>query len=472
MSAARRLPTLGRRLVLHMITALVLGWLIASFGIVWVAAHFMQRAYDRGLVEDALLVAERVLADPSSASGLSLKLTPAELSSVLFDTTESIYFLVRSAGGQFVAGHPGLAALPDADEPLPYFVERSFDGAPVRLATILKQGPRPFYVTVGQTTAGRDAMLLQLVAATLLPLGVVLVVLVFGIQRLVGADLAPLVRLERDLLQRDARDLAPVHVESKVRDFVRLGESFNSLLATIRRAVVAQREFAGNIAHELRTPLSGIRALAEFGLRDGGKPVMKEQLEEIIRTQDKASRLVDQLLALAFAEEVSGTLKREPVRLDIVVREALLRFIARTDAQGIDLGASGLDAPVEVLGNAALLEGVVNNLLDNACRHAFGSSPVGQPQLTVSVEAKEGSAGAASRVKLSVIDNGIGLPEARRADMMQRWRRTSREPLLREGAGLGLAIVSEYARLLGARLSLHAGPDGTGLSVSIELDRA
>jgi two-component system sensor histidine kinase TctE len=71
-----------------------------------------------------------------------------------------------------------------------------------------------------------------------------------------------------------------------------------------------------------------------------------------------------------------------------------------------------------------------------------------------------------------VIDNGIGLPEARRADMMQRWRRTSREPMLREGAGLGLAIVSEYARLLGARLSLHAGPDGTGLSVSIELDRA
>jgi two-component system sensor histidine kinase TctE len=355
---------------------------------------------------------------------------------------------------------------------LPYFVERSFEGAPVRLATILKQSPLPFYVTVGQTTIGRDAMLLQLVAATLLPLGVVLVVLVFGIQRLVGADLAPLVRLERDLLQRDARDLAPVHVESKVRDFVRLGESFNSLLATIRRAVVAQREFAGNIAHELRTPLSGIRALAEFGLRDGGKPVMKEQLEEIIRTQDKASRLVDQLLALAFAEEVSGTLKREPVRLDIVVREALLRFIARTDAQGIDLGASGLDAPVEVLGNAALLEGVVNNLLDNACRHAFGSSPGGQPQLTVSVEAKEGGAGTGARVTLSVIDNGIGLPETRRADMMQRWRRTSREPMLREGAGLGLAIVSEYARLLGARLSLHAGPDGTGLSVSIELDRA
>lgn len=472
MTAARKLPTLGRRLVLHMVTALVLGWLIASFGIVWVAAHFMQRAYDRGLVEDALLVAERVLADPSTASGLSLKLTAAELNSVLFDTTESIYFLVRSAGGQFVAGHPGLSPAPDADEPLPQFVEKSFDGAPVRLATILRQGPVPFYVTVGQTTVGRDAMLLQLIAATLLPLGVVLIILVFGIQRLVGADLAPLVRLERDLLQRDARDLAPVQVDSRVRDFVRLGDSFNSLLATIRRAVVAQREFAGNIAHELRTPLSGIRALAEFGLRDGGQPVMKEQLEEIIRTQDKASRLVDQLLALAFAEEVSGSLRREPVRLDQVVREAMLRFIARADAQGIDLGASGLDHPVEVLGSAALLEGIVNNLLDNACRHAFNpQSGAAASQITVSIEVGEAAGGRPSKVSLAVVDNGCGLPEARRSEVVQRWRRSSREPMLREGAGLGLAIVSEYARLLGAHLSLDTGPAGVGLSVRIDLDR-
>ena len=123
-----------------------------------------------------------------------------------------------------------------------------------------------------------------------------------GIQRLVGTDLAPLVRLERDLLSRDARDLSPVQVQSQVRDFVRLVESFTALRATIRRAVVAQREFAGNIAHELRTPLSGIRALAEFGLPDGTQSVMREQLAEIIRMQNKASRLVDQLLALVFAE--------------------------------------------------------------------------------------------------------------------------------------------------------------------------
>ncbi|NCW79268.1 MAG: hypothetical protein EBV64_15240, partial [Oxalobacteraceae bacterium] len=77
MSSAGKHPTLGRRLVLHMVTVLISGWIIASFGIVWVAAHFVQRAFDRVLVEDALLVAERVTADPSAPSGLSLKLTAA-----------------------------------------------------------------------------------------------------------------------------------------------------------------------------------------------------------------------------------------------------------------------------------------------------------------------------------------------------------------------------------------------------------
>ncbi len=473
MTQTGQLPTLGHRLVLHVVAALVLGWLVASLGIVLVAAHFMQRAYDRVLVEDALLVAERVTSNPSASSGLALGLTAAELRAVLFDTTESIFFLVLTEEGQFVAGHRGLADAPSPDEPLPKFLETFFDGVKVRTATIRKQGAVPFYVIVGQTTNGRDTMLLQLIAATLVPLVVLLAVLGFGIHRLVGSDLAPLARLERDLLQRDARDLSPVRVESRVVDFVRLGDSFNALLATIRRAVVAQREFAGNIAHELRTPLSGIRVLAEFGLGDGRPSVMREQLGEIIRTQDKASRLVDQLLALAFAEEVSGVMRREPVRLDTLVREAMLRFVDRADARQIDLGASGLDRPVQVLGNAALIEGIINNLLDNACRHAFAVSGVAvAPQVTVSIDMQADVVTRPGKVVLSVADNGVGLPESRRTEVLQRWRRNSREPMLREGAGLGLAIVSEYARLLDARLSLEPGPDAVGLVVRVELDRA
>ena len=134
-------------------------------------------------------------------------------------------------------------------------------------------------------------------------------------------------------------------------------------------------------------------------------------------------------------------------------------------------GASGLDTPVEVLGNAALVEGIVNNLLDNACRHAFGAPGVATPaQITVSIEVFSPGGAEQEKVLLSVADNGVGLPESRRSEVQHRWQRSSREPMLREGAGLGLAIVSEYARLLGASLSLEAGSDGAGLVVTLTFD--
>lgn len=476
MSESGRLPTLAQRLVRHVVGVLVLAWLVAGCGIVWVASHLMQRAYDRGLVEDALLVAERVVRDAKAPGGLALRLTSDELRTVLFDTTDSIFFSVKNESGDFVAGHRGLVEaglLSAADAAYPIFFEKEFGGERVRAAMIFRQAPVPVFVTVGQTTTERDAMFLKLVTFMLAPLAGLLLVLVFGVRRLVNSDLAPLVRLERDLLKRDSRDLSPVQVRSKVRDFIRLGDSFNSLLATIRRSVVAQREFSGNIAHELRTPLSGIRALAEYGLRDGQPHTMREQLQAIVRAQDRASRLVDQLLALSFADEVSGSLRLEAVRIDELVREVMLRFIERTDAAGIDLGASGLDEACSVVGNPALIEGVLSNLIDNACRHAFPAedrpvSAAQRRQITVSITCRQPVSDRTARVLLSVSDNGIGLPEVLRSEVLQRWRRASRDPLLREGSGLGLAIVSEYARLLNARLALSTGENNEGLCVSLE----
>lgn len=476
MSESGRLPTLAQRLVRHVVGVLILAWLVAGCGIVWVASHLMQRAYDRGLVEDALLVAERVVRDSKAPGGMALKLSSEELRTVLFDTTDSIFFSVKNSSGEFVAGHRGLAEaglLNATDAAYPIFFEKDFSGERVRATTIFREAPVPVFVTVGQTTTERDAMFLKLITFMLAPLAGLLLVLVFGVRRLVNSDLAPLVRLERDLLQRDSRDLSPVQVRSKVRDFIRLGDSFNALLATIRRSVVAQREFSGNIAHELRTPLSGIRALAEYGLRDGQPHTMREQLQAIVRAQDRASRLVDQLLALAFADEVSGSLKLEAVRLDDLAREVMLRFIDRADAAGIDLGASGLDEACSIVGNAALVEGILSNLVDNACRHAFptDSRPISaeeKRQVTVNITRLKAASDRAAGVLLSVSDNGIGLPETLRSEVLQRWRRASRDPLLREGSGLGLAIVSEYARLLHARLTLSPGDNNEGLCVTLE----
>jgi len=234
----------------------------------------------------------------------------------------------------------------------------------------------------------------------------------------------------------------------------------------VAQGVQAQHEFAGNVAHELRTPLAGIRALASYGLAQKDPAVWREQLGGIVQSEARASHLVDQLLALALADEARGAMPRQEVPLDQLVHETVLRFLPRADAAGVDLGALGLEQPVVVLGQPLLIEGVLSNLIDNALR--YGRPAAGEaPRVTVAL-AREGR-GADECVVLSVLDNGPGISAPQRQQLRQRWVQGREGERLGQGAGLGLGIVARYAELLGARLELVPGPGGQGLCARLVL---
>ena len=185
----------------------------------------------------------------------------------------------------------------------------------------------------------------------------------------------------------------------------------------------------------------------------------REQLEAVLLSQDRANHLVDQLLALALADESGGRLQMRPLKLGELVRELVLRYLTRADQAGVDLGAEGLDGDEEVLADATLLEGLLNNLLDNALRH--GRATGGRSSITI--EMRSSPAG----LTLSVTDNGVGIAEAQRHSLMQRWVQAGPALVRGQGAGLGLSIVERYANLMQAQLNLAPGPGGQGLQVSI-----
>ncbi len=460
---ASRKPSLKSRLLRHVMLPLVATWALGSGVMLAVSQHFAGQAFDRALLDDAYLVASRVAWRDGA---LRLDLSSTDMGTVLFDQSESEFFAVRRADGSLLAGHAGLQVNAVGDGGDIAFSEAAFQGRPVRSVTLRHAAPLAFSVTMAQTTASRRRLLQRALLYSIAPQMALLLLLAAWLRRVVHRDLQPLTALQQAVEQRDAGDLAPLgHAltdRAHSREVQRLADAINALLQRLEESVRAQREFAGNVAHELRTPLAGIRALAQYGLAHGDEvATLRAQLHAIVDSEDRASHLIDQLLAMALADEAQASLRLETMRLDTVVREVLLQHLPRADAAGVDLGAVGLETACEVKASGALLEGLLNNLIDNALRHGQPALPR-RARVTVKLRRTPGVN------ELTVLDNGPGLAGTDPARWLHRGTQGSGPAQrLGQGAGLGLAIVARYAELMHARLVLDSGDGGVGLRVRV-----
>jgi two-component system sensor histidine kinase TctE len=453
-------PSLRTRLSRHVLVTLMIAWGVGTAIVLGVAEHYAAQAFDRSLLDDTYDLASHVREEGGQ---VTLDLTAREMGTLLFDHTETVYYAVRGPGDTFVAGRPDLvaASVPRAGDH--QFSALTLDGRSLRTVTLRKTPD--ILVVMGETTNSREALLRRLLVFAALPQAVLLLFLAWALRRGIDRDLAPLARLHEVIERRDADDLTPLPADvttgASTREVARIGGAVDSLLARLSTSIAGQREFTGTVAHELRTPLSAVRAHASFALSSGDPAVWSAELAGIAQAEQRASRLVDQLLALARASEHSAGLHLESVALNELVRDVVLRFLPRAHAAGTDLGAEGLDDEVRVRGDRALLEGMLNNLLDNALR--YGVAP--EPRITVAV-ACEGDA-----VRLSVQDNGPGLGSHSAAHLQQRWAQGMEGQRVGQGAGLGLAIVARYAELLGAEFTLESPAAGQGLSAALRFRR-
>ena len=454
-------PSLGSRVLRHVLVPLAVTWLVGAGVAVAVAHFFTQRAFDHSLLADAYLLAASVRVDRQA---MQVTLSQGELATLLFDPVERTFYSVRGEHGGVVAGEPGLQMPPAAAGVGYRFGDIQFDGRSLRAVTLHRDQPAPFDIVVAETQVSRTALLERLLLYSLAAQLALLALLAWWLVHSIRRDMRPLGLLQQAVNDRDADDLAPLDVPASTADMARLGVAINSLLERLEGSIRAQREFAGNVAHELRTPLAGIRALAEYGLAQKDPGAWRDQLERIASSEARASRLVDQLLELALAHEMAASLKLGVVRLDEVAREAVLRFLPAADAKKVDLGAVGMDVPAPVRGDATLIDGILNNLLDNAMRYGTDSRS-GAPAVTLAIEQ------CGDRTVLSVQDNGSGLPGEVQMQLIRRGAQGEAGQLLGEGAGLGLALVAQYARLMNAEMTLGSGPAGVGWVCRVSFPR-
>lgn len=462
----KRVPSLFQRLLKRVIVPLALTWLLGTLLAFAVARYSTQQAFDRALLDDAYAVASHVRL--TGDGDLTLALTANEMGTLLFDQSERLYFAVYSEEGRFLAGHPGLQMPQLLELKSHAFTQLEWQNKTLRAVVLVRQVPQPFRVVVAQTTKSQGIFFQRLLVLSLVPQLLLLVGLAWWLRRKIQQDVQPLTDLQNAVALRDARDLTPMWVSSKTAEMKNLSEAINALLSRIEKSVRSQKEFAGNVAHEMRTPLAGMKALTDYALSQSNPTVWREQLQKIAHSQERASHLLDQLLAMALVQEAQQSVA-EPVNLVEVIRDSIMRHLHRADVLGTDLGASGMDGDgaVLVMAQRALIEGVIDNLIDNAFR--YGVPPDGSARRVTVELTSDPKQGLCA---LWVHDNGPGIPPIQRERLLQRWVRDTEGPALQHGSGLGLAIVSEYARIMDAQLRMASADGGRGLKIGLQFHTA
>ena len=268
---------------------------------------------------------------------------------------------------------------------------------------------------------------------------------------LAARALRPVEAMRAELASTTASDLTHrVPVAPTGDELEQLGTTLNETLDRLERAVSANQRFTADAAHELRSPLAGIRAAVELRAHETGDDLLEEALEAI----DRANALVDDLLVLARGLEATD--RSEPVDLTDVISHHVERVRREHPDRRVNFDARALE-PFTI--PQASANRIVGNLLDNACRHA--SSAV-RADLTTS----DGWA------HVWVVDDGPGIPHDQRERVFERFVRLDESRARASGgAGLGLAIVSETTAALGGTVAVDDAPGG-GAAVRVSLPRS
>lgn len=310
-------------------------------------------------------------------------------------------------------------------------------------------------IQIAQAQSARRRMAGQLALRAVLPVALLAPMLMLIVWWVVGRAVAPVDRLRRQLAARAAGDLAPLPVAGLPAEVAPLVAEMNGLLARLDAAWRQLSDFTADAAHELRSPLAALRLQVQSLQRAATLEASQRATERLLAGVDRATRLVEQLLALARHDGDGVAAASAPVDLMALARRAVHDAMPEAQARQIELRGPEDTAPVEVNGQADALAVLLRNLIDNALKH----TPAGG---VVQVTAQRGEGGAA---ELAVQDSGPGIAPSERQRVLDRFYRVP--GAAGHGSGLGLAIVQAVARRHGAQVVIDASPALGGARVRV-----
>lgn len=446
----------GQSIAYRLGVAMVLILVMVVLASIVAATRFGQTAsdetFDRLLRGAVLQIAERISVNDGRVV-VDLPVSAFELLSLA--RSDRVFYRIIGPDGQTMTGYEDLP-LPRSNAGADAIYDARYKNTGIRavkLTRLLAERSMSgqVIIVVAQTTRERAALAGSIATNAVLIIAAAGVLLLFLALLVLRVALKPLARVERAILAREANDLSPIDVPAP-QEVAVLVAAINRFMGRLENRIEAMQNFVADAAHQIRTPITALRAQAQLALEEKDPERLERLHRRLYARSVGLGRLADQLLSRALIAHRADNRVRERIDLRRVALEAERETRAVSDqAINVDLP----DEEVWVEGDAVSLREAVKNLLNNAVRH--GAAPV-----RVQVERREHHAA------IMVCDRGSGIPEALAARIGERFTSDGISP---DSAGLGLSIVASVAAMHGARLVHRKDAEDFAIGLEIPMIR-
>ena len=437
--------TLLSEILVWLLIILLMGWSIGVVMIYNVTGKFANEPYDVVLSNNAQALANLV---GFSAGRITINLPRAARDILVTDPQDKVYFQIVDLKGVLLVGDADVPWVPSTEHIVfdkVFLRDDEIHEDEVRVAWIFKRmtpGGDPVLVQVAETRNKRNGMAARIVSSVIVPQFAIVPIAVLLIYFAVSRGITPLHRLQDELRDRRPSDLTPISLKNIPAEIRPLIEALNDTMSRLDESLSEQRRFIADAAHQLKTPLTGLRTQAELALRETSPERLQTCVRQMLHAVERLADMTQKLLMLARAEAMST----QSALLERVVLAELVPEVARewgphAMAKSIDLSFECQSEPSEVAGNARLLHELFANLIDNAIRYTLAGGSV-----AIAIKRDDG-------LCVDIEDSGIGISPDERDKVFDRFYRVLGTHT--EGSGLGLSIVREIAVLHHVDIGLH-----------------
>ena len=424
--------------------------LLMSTVVYWSAALYAERlarnAFDRQLRGAALQMAESVNLVGGEIE-IDLPLSAFEL--LAMSEEDRAFYAIRHANGTLLTGYRDVPLLPEdvteAQNHHEWIYDSIYSGEPTRFVSIKKRLLDSDYdafvsITVGQTVLARQAHALQTKRWVIQFVVAFFVLSLLLIMLGVWVALRPLKKVRLELLHRSPVDLSAISLQVP-KEIAPLTDAINQLMSQLTKTLDRLKHFSNEAAHQLRTPLAGLRSEAQSALKEKNQSLREDQLKNVIACSDELASMVTHILQHA---ELAHRFQRDEITsLDLthLTLEVAREVAAAALDKNIELSYVGSEDPIFISGNSIALRFLISNILENAVKY----SPM-DSEVTVQLWIEETS------IRLDISDHGEGISDSEKPKVFELHYRSPNN--LNTGTGIGLSIAKEVADFHNATIEL------------------